>query len=545
MPTILRPACLALAWVFLHTAPAATQAAAPALMGSWEGEMRTEPWPRFITLTLHADGAEPAGELHVLGRAIPAGEVRVRGDSVTVRIGSGPRAVHVEAARSGDGRLVGTLAQGDDVFPFALRRVPDYPEPRSREEAWAQDVDALATRFIELDRSFTPARRARFHEHLAETRARLAELHDDEVVARLASAVALSGNAHTRLYLLRNATELRRLPIRLWWFADGLYVVRTTPEHTPLLGCRVDAIGGVVARQARDRVAPLFAGNPSWVDYKSVYSLTSPEMLHGVGIVASPDSVPLSLSGCPVPGARHAIVRPLPLARSERTVETWWDLSPLHPGTDSTWVQALPPDALPLYLRHPTRPYWFEYLPDHRVLYFHYSRSDEAEGESTAAFGERLLAALEAHRPAAFVMDVRHNTGGNLHVAAELMEALEARTRGIRRYVITGRATFSAAISHLAAWREAGNVTIVGEPAGDELDYWSEGGHLRLPNSGFEVHFTNGLHSYSTAPCPPDTPCYERSSPPIVPDIPVWTSWAEYLSGRDPAMEAILGASGS
>lgn len=509
-----------------------------ALHGAWEGEMQTPRWPQFITLTLQPDGA--GGTLETLGRTFRAAEVRLTGDSAALRVGEGEGAVLIHAALRA-GRLRGTLRQRADSFRFTLRRIPDYPAPRDRVEAWTQDLDALATRFLEFDRSFSPGERALFLERLAETRARLAALHDDEVVMRLASAVALAGNAHTRLYLLRNRTELRRLPIRVWWFRDGLYVLRTAPEYRALLGCRIEDVAGVAARHARDRVAPTFAGNPSWIDYMSTYTLTSPEALHGVGILAAADSVALRVSGCGRRSASRHRVAPLPRVRREQPVEAWWDLSPRHPGTDSAWVHALGPRArLPLYLQHPTRHYWFEYLPGPGVLYFQYNRSADESGESTSAFGERLLAALAQHRPRAFVLDVRFNTGGNLALAADLMRHLEERTRGMPRFIITGRATFSAGITHVAAWRTAGAATIVGEPLGDELETWAEGGNVRLPNSGLLAHFANGAHSYSPAPCPADTPCYDLSAASLAPDLPATATWAEYRAGRDPAMEAIL-----
>ncbi|HEX8452500.1 MAG TPA: hypothetical protein VF647_10415 [Longimicrobium sp.] len=541
MTPLRRTACILLATLGLGGGLAAQQPAATGngLHGSWEGVMSSPTSPQFITLTLRPEGAEPGSTLEVLGQTLKASEARVAGDSVVMRIGEGPRAVLIDGAMR-DRELVGRLRQGADTLAFTLRRIPDYPRPRDRVEAWQQDIDALTTRFVELDRSFTAAERARFMERLAETRGRLAELNDDEVVVRLASAIALANNAHTRLYILRNATELRRLPLRLWWFSDGLYVVRTTPEHRRLLGCRIDAVAGVDAREARERVAPLFAGNRSWGDYMSVYSLTSPEVLRGLGMIASSDSVAFAVSRCG--GAARAVVKPLSLARRDRAVEAWWDLSPRHPGIDSTWVQALSArgGALPLYLRNPTRNYWFEYLPESGVLYFQYNRAQDAADENTARFGERLLAALGEHRPKAFVMDVRFNTGGNLTLATGLMKTLEERTRGTPRFIITGRSTFSAGISQVALWRQAGDVTIVGEPVGDELETWAEGGNVRLPNSRLKAHFANGAHSYSPAPCPANTPCYDLSSPPLTPDIRAMASWADYRAGRDPAMDAIL-----
>jgi hypothetical protein len=222
-------------------------------------------------------------------------------------------------------------------------------------------------------------------------------------------------------------------------------------------------------------------------------------------------------------------------------VEAWWDLSPRFPGADTGWVQVLAPktDKLPLYLTNPTN-YWFEYLPSSGVLYFQYNRSQNMPGETVAKFGERLLAALEQHKPRAFVLDVRFNTGGNLTLSEDLLNRLIERTAGISRYIITSRVTFSAGISAAAAWAEAGNITIIGEPVGDELEMWAEGGNVRLPNSGFKAHFANGLHSYSMAPCPVNVPCTDRSVRTLKPDVPINLTWKEYLDARDPAMEAVI-----
>jgi hypothetical protein len=67
---------------------------------------------------------------------------------------------------------------------------------------------------------------------------------------------------------------------------------------------------------------------------------------------------------------------------------------------------------------------------------------------------------------------------------------------------------------------------------------------VRLPNSRINAHFANGAHRYSPAPCPPDTYCHDLSVISVAPDVPVWTTWAEYRKGRDRALEAILGRLG-
>jgi hypothetical protein len=505
-------------------------------VGGWEGEVDTGKWPLFIALLIEPVTSGLGGKLEFLGQSVPLDPFTAEGSAFRIKVG---KYIELVGRREGE-TLVGHLNEGKEKLPFRLRAIPTYSKPRDRVEAWSQDLDALEKRFLPADRSFSPGERILFQEHLADIRAQLPQLTDAEVTMKMAAAIALADNPHTRLYLLRNATELRRMPIRLWWFHDGLRVVRTTKEHQQLLGCRVDSIGGRPSRIARDMVAPAFAGPPSWVDYKSVYSLTSPEALKGTGVVRDMESVDYALSGCDAAG--RVSLKPLPLVRSEDSVEAWWDLTPLHSSAGAGWVQALQSSRkkLPLYLRNPNSNYWFEYLPDGQTLYFQYNRSSDMKGENTEAFTKRLMTELQRRPVKAVVIDFRFNTGGNLHLGADLMKKLQEQTKGMDRWIITGRSTFSAGITHVASWREAGNVTIVGEPVGDDMEFWSEGGNIKLPNSGYDAHFANGRHSYSPAPCPAEIYCYNLSAASLDPDVPISLTWAQYSSGRDPAMDFVM-----
>ncbi len=506
-------------------------AAMPLLGQLWEGEVESDRWPVFISMRIQGNG----GTVRVRGVDLPIGELRAVGDSLRVVAEN----ITIEGTVAGD-RFSGMLDDGKVRKPIALTRFPDLPAPKNRLEAWGQDLDALVQRFLRADRSFSTGERARFVEEIEALRKELPKLDDPHIIMRIASAVSLARNAHTRLYLVRNRTEVRRLPIRVWWFDDGLYVVRTTPEYRKLLGCRIDDLAGTGTRHARDIVAAGAAGNPSWRDYKSAYFLTSPEALYGFGIAPELERVEIGLSGCGEAPFR-ATVAPLPLVKKSAPTEAWWDLSPLHVDPDRQWVHVLDGmKTLPLYLRDPERYYWFEFLPESGILYFHYNRASDMGEEKTKAFGERLLAELAARPVKALVVDLRFNTGGNEALGRDLMRQLHERTPNIPRYIVTGRATFSAGMSQVALWKSLGNVKLIGEPIGEELDYWSEGGNIILPNSGLYAHFANGAHSYSERGCPDETYCYDLSVPTLAPDVPLTASWEEYRAGRDVVMETVL-----
>ena len=303
----------------------------------------------------------------------------------------------------------------------------------------------VRSRFLRYDRSFDRRARVLFEKAIGRLEASLSALNDQQIVVALSEAVALSGNAHTRLYLLRNRTELRRLPVRAHWFTDGLFVVRATGPLRDTLGCRVASVAGRDPRKVKKQVARLFAGDGSWVDYKSPYFLTSPEILYGLGMIAKMISVPFRFD-CPERDPFQLDLEPLPLERTNKPTEEWHALSPDGQGDGGSWTSALPAVG-----RTPT---------------------------------------------ASFVLDLQFNTGGNNSIAAPFMErlvALEKEKKIGKLFVIIGRATLSAGISHAAYLKQFSNATFIGEPVGDKLDTWSEGGNIVLPNSGLTVHFTNGF----------------------------------------------------
>jgi hypothetical protein len=524
-----------------QTPPRPSSAIPSAMMKpiSWEGFMEDRNFDQFITIDLRAPSDGSGGTFQVLGQVIPMNNVVWTGDRLTARLGEPADNLTVVAIRKGKG-LSGELREGNSAQRFELVEIPRYPAPRTRGERWNQDLDVLAGRFAALDRSLSPGERAHFLETVEAIRSNLDQLSDVQVMMQMASAVAIADEPHTRLLLLRNATELRRLPIRVWWFKDGLYVIRTIPEYRSLLGCRIDDFDRVASRQARDLVGRAFAGNPSWRDYLTTYTLTSPEALSGLGVTRQLDQVELGVSGCR--GAGRRTVRAMPLVRSDRTVESWWDLSPVResPHGITAHVLGQDPQKLPLYLRNPTANYAFEYLPESGVLYFQFNRSDNARDETMAAFGERLLREIEIRRPRALVLDVRFNTGGNMTLSKQVLERLNERSANIPRYLITGRTTFSAGISAIGQFLSGGPATIVGEVPGDDIDHWSEGGYLRLPNSRLEVDFQTVFHSYSRTPCPTDISCVDMNIQSIEPEVLVSPTWQDYLALRDGAMEAVL-----
>jgi len=438
----------------------------------------------------------------------------------------------------------------DCVAEAQTTNLPSTTDPelqRLTPAQWREDLQFAVDTFLERDRSFSPEARLRFRATIANLQKTVERKTGEQIIVELAKAIALSKNAHTRLYILRNRSELRRYPIRVWWFADGLYVVRATPEYSKLLGAKILRIGGHPVEQVKQAVDPLFAGNASWLNYMSTYTMTSPDVLTGLGLIASDGKAEIVFKNRLGKGEKRQL-EPLPLRRSNEATESWWDLSPTRPRNDGPWVSALSLEAsrLPLYLQNTERQYWSQYLPKEKLVYIHLNRAADAPGgESFAEFGNRTLAELKSAAVNKIVVDVRFNTGGNLNIAKPFMERLAAlaRERKTKVFVITGRATFSAGLFHAMQLRQYVNAILVGELVGDDLDFWAEGGNAVAPNSKLSLHYADRFHSYSPVERPElkqylftDSDLGVTSA---APDIVVRMSARDYFAGRDPALEAI------
>ena len=385
--------------------------AATPVAGNWEGEAASDLWPTFLRIEI-GEGEKAKATMFVLGQTVDLGPVK-DADSLDAKLGEEVGALRVEGHVEGN-HLVGKLSEAGKTFAFSLQRIPAYAPTNDRVVGWSRDLDAIRDRVLVFDRSFDPADMSATKAAIERLRSELPTLSDDAVRVRIARIAAMANNAHTRLYILRNRTEVRRMPIRAWWFGSELRVIRAAPAYARFLGCRIDRVGELSASAAKARVAPLFAGSATWRTYMSAYSLTSPEVLHGAGIIGGTDNVRYRFSGCGKANGA-ASIQPLPLAKSAKPLESWWDLAPLYAGAPDDWKQVLGSKgaAVPLYLRHPDRNYWFDEGGRRGVFYIQYNRAADAADESLAAFAKRAGYAIAARRPKAVVVDLRFNTGGN------------------------------------------------------------------------------------------------------------------------------------
>src|SRR5436190_15914268 len=122
------------------------------------------------------------------------------------------------------------------------------------------------------------------------------------------------------------------------------------------------------------------------------------------------------------------------------------------------------------------------------MLYVQLRRIERADGGTTIAdFFARTFAFSDSVNPQTFVLDIRHDHGGDNTLLTPLIHGLIRREGGIntrgRLYTIIGRGTFSAA-QNCANWIEEHTQTLfVGEPTGGKPNHYGDNQPVQLPRT--------------------------------------------------------------
>jgi CheY-like chemotaxis protein len=272
--------------------------------------------------------------------------------------------------------------------------------------------------------------------------------------------------------------------------------------------------------------------------------LESPALLQAAGLAAAPDR--LTLRGVLANGA--AFERTIQAEERDRSAWVSSSQRMLFPTSPDTPMVSLLSDAdpLPAYLKHRSNLFVLETLPE-RGVYVGIGHNGDADEFPIATFLDGALARVRSEQPAYVVLDMRMNGGGDYTTTYAFAQTLPKVANGAPIYVFTSPWTFSAAITTVAALETAGGnqVHIVGEPVGDRLDFWAEGGSFNLPNAFVQVHYATGRHVYN-GPCRDRATCfwlndrYPVRVRTLEPDIAAPLTFAAYRALRDPAMDAVL-----
>lgn len=390
------------------------------------------------------------------------------------------------------------------------------PPNLNRDQQWQFDLDFLLAEIKRLHYRYRwDSLPATFTTLFNALQAEVPSLTDDQIVVRIQRILAQLGDGPSLVYFFGGDHGLKRLPVNLYFFSDGLYIMHAPAEYRDLVGSRVLKIGDLDPETIVQRLTPYITrDNENQSRAMGVYFMTTPAFLREIGAVNDTDHVGLTLQS---PDGKAKTITLSPQAGGDL-------IRSLLPPESS-----IPP---PLYLTRLDEAYWFVELPEASAVYVQFHHVMDAPDENLEAFSARLKRFLDEERPDNLIIDVRHNNGGNAQLLPPLLRTLiqfEGKANS-HIYVISGRTTYSACQIFIAQVEMLTQATFVGEPSASSPNFIGEDVPVTLPFSQLMLSISTRYHE-------------GNASDPwiwIPPTIPVSLSSQDYFDNRDPALHAII-----
>lgn len=424
----------------------------------------------------------------------------------------------------GDGFVDRSKIASDKSFsdllppPVLARLTSREGVPSNRVDGWRFDLRFLAQEVERLHPE--PRRESPVPAFVAAARAleaRLGTLEDGTVVVEIQRLIASLGDGHSSLLPVPTASQsMLALPIELYQFDDGVYIIGGAGEGKSLVGARVVSVGGVPVEQVMQRLTALASGdNMTSKRFFTTQLLPYSLFLQAVGAAEPGKSVALSL--VTVDGVSRAAVLALGAPAPNVGLQA-------PNGVDS---------ATPRYLRAPKRAYWMESITSDSALYVAFQAVRDDPSERLEQFAQRVRDSLHTGRVRNVIVDLRLNRGGDNRLNHPLIRALIAFSDASpdnHLFVIAGRQTLSAGQNFANQLERYARAVFVGEPTGGRPNSSGEDSQIVLPWSGLTVSLSSRWYQDSD-------PWDVRTT--IVPHIPVAVTAVDYFGNRDVAMEVI------
>ncbi len=449
------------------------------------------------------------------------------------------------------------LLVGGALGAMIWRFTPDIPDveystPANPTEARLQDLDYLR-KYPQADLSMSEEQLEAFYALIDDLEARADSMTDAEFVMGVSAAGAMPENGHSGVSTTGTMNRLNSLPVRFAWFGDGLHIVRAHAEYAELIGARVAAYEGISPDAIVEQMDPYFGGNDAFLRHNSAQFFAAPASLHAAEVIDQPDRVTLELTGLDGESSTQELtVEATPtqffhpagytIAKvHENETESGHDWRFLDPEmTEATW-----------FGRDPDTVLWTDQL-DHGGAYWRMRNVFGDDQTSVPDWLEEQAELLRENPTDYLVLDLRANLGGDytqaMSVASELGELIKPDGRV---YVLTDEATFSAGIvtAYYALHGAGERAVLVGEPMGDGLQFWAEGGgkSMVLPNSEIRLFASTGYHDWENG-CSDWSRCFwinilfDVAVGDADIDLPAPLLFSDYVRGVDSGIEAILAA---
>ena len=112
---------------------------------------------------------------------------------------------------------------------------------KTRSEKWIEDIAYFENEYLNESKTFPKDSISTCKLLLSTLKSQVDSLSDNQIILQLSKCVAMANNGHTTIHL----SGMDKIPVRFYWFADGLYIIKADKYSAQYLGTKVLNINSI------------------------------------------------------------------------------------------------------------------------------------------------------------------------------------------------------------------------------------------------------------------------------------------------------------
>lgn len=382
---------------------------------------------------------------------------------------------------------------------------------------WLEDITHLSSDLPKKHKNlFFQKNKNEFLKEIAAIKADIDALTDYEIKLQIAKIIASIGDAHTFVPLQVNLL----LPLKFYYFSDGIYVVAAPLEYKHILYCKITKVNQIPIEEVINILSSIISyENEPYLNSQLPKFLPAIELLYDLELVNDVDSLEVTFED-KCKKLRTLDIKSLPLMESREK------LSLINNTLNYN-------NNLPLYRRYSDKTYWFEHIPSHKTVFFKYNACKNMLSKDVATFCIELIQFIKDHDIEKLVIDLRNNFGGNSSLLDPFIENIKHCSKINKKgslFVIIGRETFSSALLNALSLKNTTAAIFLGEPTGGKPNCYGEVQRFKLTNSGLTICYSTEYYKIIE----------DDSMPSFMPDVNLTLTIQDYVSNEDPCLNYII-----
>ena len=412
--------------------------------------------------------------------------------------------------------LISIVLVKNDYRILYFRSAVPHPE----KVEWQEDLSYLSSQMRTIHPNIYSMIQKRSLDSLENTIfERIPNSDDSDILMDLFNFTAAPNDAHTFPFIFFPCYDLHNVPLQIYGFTDGWYVVEAGREYKKLIGLKILEIGSTDINEIFKN-HPLLLGVENTQSQKErfTYMVVMPEWLKYHKIIDEIDKVDFTFED--QNGKTYS--KSLP-SYKYFPLFVWSNVSKIS-------------NNQPHIFTNPRKD-WYEFTPiiDSRYLYIEYHQCDNQPGKETVTeFALDLETHIKNNNYERYLIDLRSNDGGNNNVNRELLRVVrdtEKVNQHGKLYILIGRRTFSAAVMFANQLQMQTEAIFVGESTSQGPIFYGRPNIIELPNSKLVIGISSGRTISSLS--------FDMREE-IKPDIEVEYTIDDFHSKMDPVLEAAL-----